>query len=290
MDALAQYVIIGADGVELYVNPSGADTLDTDIFWGPDRGLAMIRSQDPTDQWHDEVWCQAAVVVDIAKTSMLIFINEMTVVARTAYLDLLRAAWPGWTVRWANDRLAEVLTLAGVDPATVISPLVWDGPAAVLEPASDFVAPATVVTVHTDQTEVFFSTGLLIDVLSRGSELAELAGGATAATISRPRAGLHLEVDSRTLWFWSDDTTTGLLDALPERWPGWTLRNLNGDASIHVELAEDAIQIIEPDTDDVLADLVDRLVQASVVSPDGDEMRAHLARALAAIGKTEAGH
>ena len=88
----------------------------------------------------------------------------------------------------------------------------------------------------------------------------------------------------------SDDSTIGLDTALRERWPGWMVRDLGqgtGDdgLAVHVELAEEALRLVETDPEDALRDLVDQLLRTTVGDEAGDEKRAALARALAAIGK-----
>ncbi len=300
MDALAHYLVLGSTGRELYVNASGAESLPVDLCWGPVPALEFIRSQDPTDHLSDDVWCQAAALVDIENHELLLFANPMTAVERRSYLDLTRALWLGWTVRWAPNRLGDILDAAGVDRGELITPFTWeraDSQEAQLRAAADFLSPATVATLHqpSGNTEVFLSSALLVDVLARGPALVDAPdaqAGATHVTLGRPRAGVHLEVETRALWYWSDDVTIGLDAALRERWPGWMIRDLglgNDDDSlvVHLELAEDAFRLVETDPDDALRTLVDQLVQSTMVDPDGESKRAALARALTAIGKTE---
>ncbi len=300
MDALAHYLILSPAGRELYVNPAGADSLAVDVCWGPVPALEFIRSQDPTDHLSDDVWCQAGALIDIDEQRLLLFSNNMTAVERTAYLHLTRALWLGWTVRWAPNRLGDLIDAAGFEQEGLITAFTWEtavADEARLTPAVDFISPVTVATLHQDsgRTEVFASSALLVDLLARGPALAEdpdARGGSVEVTIGRPRAGVHLEVETRALWYWSDDVTLGLDDALRERWPGWMVRDLglgsdDDSLAVHVELAEDAFRLVETDPDDALRSLVDELVQSTMADEDGEKKRAALARALTAIGKTE---
>lgn len=299
MDALAHYVILSSVGRELFVNASGADSLPLDLCWGPVAALDFIRTQDPTDHLSDDVWCQAAGLVDIERQSLLLFANGMSAVDRVAYLDLTRALWLGWTVRWAPNRLGDIVDGAGFDREGLITPFTWERAVeheAKLVPAADFVSPVTVATLHqrSGQTEVFTSAALLVDVLARGPALVESGDarqGSNTVTIGRPMAGFHIEVETQALWYWSDDVTLGLNEALRERWPGWMVRDLglgttDDSLEVHVDLAEDAFRLVETDPDDALRALVDQLLIATGLDEAGEQKRAALARALAAIGKT----
>ncbi len=298
MDSLAHYVILSSEGRELYVNPEGAETLLLDLFWGPTAAVEFMRSQDPAQEPSDDVWCQAAGLIDIDRRLLLVFANGLTAVERSAYLDLARALWLGWTVRWAPNRLGDILAAADFAIDGVVTRFSWEQAVeadAALSPALDYVNPVSVVTMHqpSGRTEVFGSSALLVDLLARGPALATSADsqhGSAEVTIGRPRGGAHLEVETRALWYWSDDSTIGLDTALRERWPGWMVRDLGqgtGDdgLAVHVELAEEALRLVETDPEDALRDLVDQLLRTTVGDEAGDEKRAALARALAAIGK-----
>jgi hypothetical protein len=75
----ANLLIVGADGYELFYTHWRANTLDADLFFGPDPALAFIRSQRSTAEgaeWLDETWAEGGAVLAPTRRELLWFGGE----------------------------------------------------------------------------------------------------------------------------------------------------------------------------------------------------------------------
>ncbi|MFJ1886378.1 hypothetical protein [Streptomyces sp. NPDC088137] len=97
----ANFVVVRESGeCELYLSRWGSVGLDLDLLAGPAEALSMVQRLGVDDWWLDDVYCQGAALIDLGQKVLLLFVWEgpSTVMRyRTATLELLREAWPGWT-------------------------------------------------------------------------------------------------------------------------------------------------------------------------------------------------
>ena len=117
----ANLVLGNRSGYELFYSHRRANTLDADLFWGPDRALEFIRRHGAVTEgadWLDEIWAEGGVVLDLDARHVLFFGGEdvlFDVPLRRVHLSLMRALWPGWTVQWAHGHIAELASYVGRD-------------------------------------------------------------------------------------------------------------------------------------------------------------------------------
>jgi hypothetical protein len=116
MGQRANLILIERGQREMYYTHWRANTLDRDLFWGPDHAARFIRAQQARTHWLDEVWAEGGAVLDRDAHVLLMFGGEdvrIDVSLRRVYLDLLRHVWSGWDVRWAYEGIADVADYVG---------------------------------------------------------------------------------------------------------------------------------------------------------------------------------
>ncbi len=112
--------------VELFCDPWIGDGLPW-LLRGPEAYERAVRdAADPggdldplisrCDEPYDDVMCEAAVLVDHDAGLLLVWLHtegfEVPLVQRR-FVELARAAWPAWKVRWASHGLVDVMEAAG---------------------------------------------------------------------------------------------------------------------------------------------------------------------------------
>ncbi|MET8154695.1 hypothetical protein ACIBSW_24405 [Actinoplanes sp. NPDC049668] len=200
-------------------------SLDAWLALGPDPALAVMRSFPAwkRDEWQAESSCEAGALIDLDADDLLVFLN-VDYDRRLAAMAGYRRTWPGWTIRWAFDGIADVTGALGLDRA-VVEPEPWDhtdlfrwGRAGAAEPFE----PRYLVTVG--------DTAYGLDVWAVqpwqiGPDLLDQLTGLPqpSAWGQVPRGGLHLDPTARRAGVWSIEPVLGLRERFADRWPGWTL-------------------------------------------------------------------
>ncbi|WP_033213593.1 hypothetical protein [Kitasatospora phosalacinea] len=235
-----------------YVDRYGAVGLDLALLSGPARTVERMRALGPGGYWLDDVFCQGSVLVDLPRRVLLFFAWEGPSTdprLRAATFELLQEAWPGWELRWCHDGNADLLRHLGLDPEAVRDRDVRPVPAPLVTEEWETGAeePAlVVVTVGQDRCH------LLADIgghpVTEGPGLLQRLDGAADFGYCEVAAdaGLHLDPERRTLGWW---TLTNLPEpeAVPARWPGWTVRRWDDDHDRHLAAAPGLFALPEID-------------------------------------------
>lgn len=241
----AHYVIAERGGHRVWSRHRGAATFHRDLLRGPDDLIAFVRDQEETG-WMNAVWWQAVAVLDVPRRLLLVHCDleipcpewRTSLLEIRAWLELVAARWPGWTVTWATRRLHQVMDHLGLgydtvghlaDPPSPL-PAQWGQ-----DPEDDDgVAADTLVAVRDARGSLSFTgrwVSDLADVLLAGPGVL-LVPQERAAPFAIPGAvpwsGVHLDAVSRTLDWWSLHCSLPL-PLLAARWPGWTVTG-HGDA------------------------------------------------------------
>ncbi len=102
----------------------GTNTVDRDLFWGPEHALAFVRGQKATDEWLDDVWCEGGALVDLHRRELMLFGGEdiqHDVLRHRVTLAAMRVMWPAWEVRWAFEGLGDFVDHLGLSRELVRS-------------------------------------------------------------------------------------------------------------------------------------------------------------------------
>ncbi len=217
MPERAVYVLLDDYGWQRYAAGARALELDLDLAAGPAAALRRIREQEKTEQWSDDVWCEAAVLVDQPRKILLFFTTHTTDYAhRAALLTTLACTWPEWEVRWAYDGLADLLRYLGLDRAEVRTEH------SVIEPAAAEDHPDQLVSVVRESGEIdaYGLQAAIDEVLALGPGCVDLLpDDAKVTECDLPRSGVHIDIPAKTIGLWTMDAFCGLPDKLA--WPGW---------------------------------------------------------------------
>jgi hypothetical protein len=293
----ANYLLVEKGGSELWYSHWGAQSIVRDLFWGPELAIPFVRRQRRTDEWLDDVWCEGAALIDLEKKVLILFGGEdihYEPPLRRVYLELLRAPWAGWEIRWAHEGLVDVAEYAGLDRATVLSGTVSDtsrAPGA----AGGWIESVTSVSWEDGRIGLYpMNCGAAYQV-SYGPDLVDTLrgidhkGGFGAALSFREGpperfvvqdlggGGLHVDAKRKEIHFWTASSQPDLKRRAVHRWPGWSV-------DWHLDRFEDQAALtgqrlaFEVATDD---ELLRRVVETLLYEPVKD--RAQRVQEIAGI-------
>lgn len=266
MGARANLVVVEGGAWALRYSHWAANRLLRDLFWGPDHGLEFARRQRRVDRWLDERWCEGGAVLDRDARSLLLFGGPEDVAfdveLRAVYLDLLAAAWNGWRVGWAHERIVDLARAVGVDPGLVLVDELAPRPGSPRQ--EEWIE--TVVSVGDPEglVRVFALTGQPRGLLANGPALLDRLAGLEPGLppLEEPlEGGVHLVPHERRLEFWLAHHAPAARERVEEAWPGWEVTWLRDhrDAALRLPARPDQ---------DLVADL-ERLLLAEHRDPVG---------------------
>ena len=210
---------------QVYRDDQGATGLPRDMFYGPMAARRFIEKKTPTQRWPNDLECKGGALVDETRQVLLLFGGDAVqrkVGTHRCYLRMMPYSWPNWTVRWAYDKIGDLIDYLGLDRQPVRSG--WK-PALVdhllLEAE---VSPAPLFTFN---QQIFYGDRRLDDWLLHGPGLIEdrdFPGGYREWRGDEiPLEGAHLDFQAKTLDFWSTDARMESVRCYQEIWPNWTI-------------------------------------------------------------------
>jgi hypothetical protein len=236
----ANYLILSQGGSELFYSHWAANTVDRDFFWGPGPAEAHIRSQEPTTEWLDDVWCEGGAALDWRQRDLVLFGGQDTkydIFRRRIWMSLMRFQWPGWTVRWATREIVDLAALAGLPPAAVLGRgesairAVQLRPSTGQEPWGD-----TLVSVLPGERHLTLqNTGE--EVLSLGPDLLDRLDGLRWECHfddTPPGCGMQIDPQNRRLRYWLASGYPELETQVASTWAGWTVSRQDDWAFEHL--------------------------------------------------------
>ncbi|MET9232659.1 hypothetical protein [Lentzea sp. NPDC003310] len=156
---------------------------------------------------------------------------------RATVFELIRAAWPGWEVRWLYDGPAELREYAGLDPEHVRCPDSDLFAAPFLAPEDeDLAGPdpgGVVITVEGGRCHV--ASAAFDHPVREGVALLDRLANAPEhkSCALHVNAGIHLDPERRRLGWWSLYSSPQAYQ-VPELWPGWTVEFWQDDWERHI--------------------------------------------------------
>ena len=106
MGQRANFMIKSDSRWSFYYDHSAAGSMEYCLIWGPEESLFLIEQTRPVKQLMDEVWCEGAALMDLDEDMLLFFGGESIYYdswEQEAFIELLRAQWPGWRISWAHE-------------------------------------------------------------------------------------------------------------------------------------------------------------------------------------------
>lgn len=274
MGQRANLVLVEAERYKLYYNHWCANTLPSDLFWGPDHALAFITRQEPTDQWLDDIWAEGGAILDIEVKRVILFGGEdelLDIPYRRLFLRLMRKVWRGWEVRWAHGGIIDIAEYTGTSAETVIARELDRPNETSLSPPEDREWIDTIVSIRFDSAEtLMFPTSVAaVDWLAYGPDLLRTGEKRYGYrnlrleewTTNFPTSGLHVDAVDRRVYVWHAEAIAGELERLRGMWIGWEIEDLQDNYEQHADLTNQALVFQTPDEPAMLADIEKSLLR-----------------------------
>ena len=232
MGQRANFVLVDEEGWRLHYSHWAANRVSRILIAGPAAATRFIEAQhvcpDREHDWLDDVWAEGGAVVDHTARQLLFYGDDLAldIAPKRALLRLLELTWPGWEIRWAYDGIGDLAAAVGVDRSVVRQ--VDDEEQIMPDELFDPEEGCHLLTVRDADGELTVYP-LMGDCHTgwQGPALLERLPGPGLHGLELPvppESGLHVDVRERTVEAWLGYTSTGLVPALPDLWPGWRVR------------------------------------------------------------------
>ncbi|MEM6931495.1 MAG: hypothetical protein AAF602_31485 [Myxococcota bacterium] len=114
----AHYALRRDGRTRLFYSHWGARTVPEDLFFGPRHAYGFLDRLESARVWLDDVWAEGGAAIDHESKVLAFFGGDTDEDLIEAWLQLMRASWAGWSIRWV-DGMPDLASVLGVDPASV---------------------------------------------------------------------------------------------------------------------------------------------------------------------------
>ncbi len=261
-----------------------AQSLDTDLFWGPDHALAFILDQKSVTNgiWMNRNLAEGGVVMDTFRKVVLFYtgsdILKFDIPMRRLHLDLMRIMWEGWEVRYADDALQELVNYVEYPRERIVfrpaqpmpTTINWRSPVWMKENEDSCYA---IVSIRgADLSFRLFpsydeNAADLLNIGPRVLDSIPYAEGLAMVNMREwikgdyfPWMGVHFDLTSKTIAFWhaSDEH---FLDLVEQSWSGWTIHNWKDRFEEQIEVAGGRLAMPTRSEDAMISDLEKELLR-----------------------------
>ncbi|BBX15531.1 hypothetical protein CRI77_20340 [Mycolicibacterium duvalii] len=194
------------------------------LIGGPDLALrhiaSLLRSDDREFYGVSEE--SGGALIDFDRHRLLFFGDDLMdqVSLRRILLPALACVWTGFQVGWAFAGTRELAAYVGLDCCP--APREHEPPIIV---TADRYSPCQIVSVvATDGGVRFWPLEQYRHPEMYGPSLLDALPGRGRAKLTLktdPASGVHTDPRRKTIGVWLTEHETGVLDRLPEQWPGW---------------------------------------------------------------------
>ncbi|MFB7241358.1 hypothetical protein CW362_15195 [Streptomyces populi] len=240
----ANVIVVRENGTHELYRTGWAVGIDLDLLDGPTPVLAMLPGLRQDGWWLDDTMAQGGILLDLGRKVLLFFAWEgpsTELRHRAAMFESIRAAWPGWEVRWLYDGPAELREYVGLDPEYVRRRDADLSSAPLLAPDDEDLTGSdpggVVITVGADRCHV--ASDAFDHPVREGAALLDRLADAPGHRVCRlhVNSGIHLDPERRRLGWWSLYSSPQA-HQVPELWPGWTVEFWQDDWEQHVRVGD----------------------------------------------------
>jgi hypothetical protein len=270
MGQRANLIVASGESYELYYTHWRANTLDSDLFWGPDAAIEFVRSQRTQvegAEWLDNVWAEGGAVIDPSRRRLVWFGGEdivHDVPLRRVHLDLMRELWPGWTIEWAVEGIADMARCVGqpLEPLLVRKYEREEHSIELVDPEEpDWIRCILSSRSADDQWKVHATDGYLDEIALSGPRLVDAFVAAdlpdrydyAARTNTFPTGGLHIDAREKRVELWCAAPEEELERRFADAWPGWSARWHRDRFEAHEEILGDRIVLPRASEEELVA-------------------------------------
>lgn len=289
MGQRANLVLVEDGKQTLYYNHWCANTLDMDLFWGPEYATDFIRIQREVDEtgWLDSVWAEGAVVLDHDKKILLFYGGEDTlyeIPLRRVYLRLLARVWQGWDIRWAYEGLADIVDYVSYPRNNVIADREPEVNCSLKAPEKAEWTTTVASVRFADGTlhfyplqeyieEYLFCGPALLTENAQSEGVPSLFTDEWGLDFFLPRCGFCVDVQKHLLDYWSVSISSGAPDQIARIWSGWAV-NWHRDAfEFQLEAAQGRLRFPAFSQDSLREKVVTELLSYTPARSSADFLR-----------------
>ncbi len=281
MGQRANLILVEGREYRLFYSHWCANTLASDLFWGPEHAVDFIRIQRVLENsdWLDNVWAEGGAVVDLDRKHLLLFGGDdvgYNVPLRRIYLKLLAQVWTGWTVRWAHEGIADLADYVGYPRDLVLAKGKEDSADGTLihPEQKDWTDLVASVRFGDGSLRLYPLAGGLPSYLTSGSKLVESFRASDGLprlalaewTTEFPSGGFHIDISERRLEFWTASDAADLGNRAARAWPGWQTQWHHDHYETHLERTGACLSFPLPARDSLLSSCREMLLQESSTS------------------------
>lgn len=291
MGQRANLIVVEKNEYTLYYDHWAANSLDSYLFWGPERAVAFFRDHEKSgvEYWLDTVWCEGGAVIDLDLKVLLFFGGEdiyYDILLRNTYLKLMRSMWPGYLIKWASNGVLDLARYVGYNDVQQLEEKIsidkdfrWDWYFKE-ENEKDLEGVLSVYDGKNQAIHSVYGYDAGEELLFAGPEIVEaikcFSGHTTylfpdLSTAEHPdfaKMGIHLDSVQKKVSFWLTKPLSVSMEQLQQLWSGWTVVNLLDDYKKHELLTGQQLTYLSCDEQK----LVDR-IRELVCIPYRDERK-----------------
>jgi len=287
-------LIVKSEGkVEIYYTHHRANTLDKDLFWGPQYALGFIRSQQKltNEELLDEIWAEGGAVMDCDQKKLLWFGGEdvtSDVPLRRVHQSLMRHLWAGWQIEWAYEGVADIARETGRSNGEVLCDRAFDplNLEQIFHPKHPLT---TVITLQVmDQVASIKFPYQVGHLAMQGPALAEKLQRAEdqwrlwdGNCTWFPSGGLYIDISRCELSMWTASYFPLAVQRLTGLWQGWSIRWLKDGFEYQKDRAGATVVFPNLDEDQLIGARRATLLRPEV-NDSGADMTVQIAEMLSA--------
>ncbi|MBX3064141.1 MAG: hypothetical protein KF726_14280 [Anaerolineae bacterium] len=270
-------------GYQLYYCHLCANSLDFDLFWGPEYAIPFVQKQHEVDAdgWLNNQWAEGGVVIDMTRQVLILFGGEdatFGIPMRRMYLALLQQVWTGWQVKWAHNGVLDLVDYVQVPREKVRWARENDIYATSLMPPQELDLTNFIGSIILEDgiTRLFPLGSFSLEIfIGAGPNLVEFARSAASYddlpldkwTKEFPEGGFHIDLPQRQMLYWAADEPMITL-LVEQAWQGWETVWLGDAYEAHLERIPGRVALPTVDIEVLLARLEKILVHRPLRSDD----------------------
>jgi hypothetical protein len=255
-------------GFRVYASRWGALSIMNSVFWGPKSARNAVDHHDPERAfWYDEVDAEGGILMDCLKKKVLFYAETdelgFELPLRRACFEMAQHFWQGWEFIWAWEGIHEFHQYLKINTARhpELPILRYGMPMQhdnnfnfVLSVCSEkgdlFLYPLTTETdfIFTCDSREFLS--LIPSYRPEANKLVFAWSWDESLN-----GGLHLDIASRRLEFWSNQIHSDGLACAQRCWPGWSVKWVEDQFERQETLTQGRFRYIFPSDDQLLEDV-----------------------------------
>jgi hypothetical protein len=298
MGQRANLIIVSGESCEIHYTHHRANTLDRDLFWGPEYSLGFIRSQRSVNRNEllDEIWAEGGAVMDTGQNTLLWYGSEdiqADVPLRRMHGTLMSALWPGWRITWASGGMVDLAQYIQIDTSVVLrkenEPVANQfDPFKLIQPVPEPYW-STLASIRLAGGNYGFCRlrSKIETILFAGEKIVEAMMQVELPsefdlTGRVPRAGFHIDPGSKNVDFWIAGWSEDVHRRVQSQWPNWNVIWHRDRFECQLEKTAGCLRFPIRGKDDLINELRTGLLR-SETRLSGAESAAKTAKALAGL-------